>query len=136
MRWRQADSEERQLAWLWGAAALSAVVFRPLWLAAAPLLPACPLHHLTGIPCPTCGSTRAGLALLNGDLLAALMTNPGATLAGMAFILGGALAPLWVRFGGKVPDLPSRWPRWARLAVLGLILANWAWLLATLPRAG
>jgi len=133
VRWRPAGPEERQLAWLWGAAALSALALRPLWLAAAPLLPACPLHHLTGIPCPTCGSTRAGLALLHADLLGALALNPLATLAGIAFVLGGVGAPLWVSFGGPVPEFPARWPLWTRLGVLGAILLNWVWLVVELP---
>lgn len=133
MRWRRATTEDRQLAWLWGAAAVSAVVLRPLWLAAAPVLPACPLRTLTSIPCPTCGSTRAGLALLHADLLGALELNPLATLAGVGFVLGGVAAPLWIQLGGPIPDLPARWPLWGRLGVLGAILLNWVWLVVELP---
>lgn len=131
MRWRPATREERHLAWLWAAAALSAVVLRPFWLLIAPVLPGCPLRTLTGVPCPTCGSTRAGLALLHGDILGALQLNPLATLAGLAFLLGGVLAPLWVGLGRKVPDLPDRWPLGLRITVLAAIIANWVWLLAT-----
>lgn len=133
MRWRRATAEDRQLAWLWGAAAVSAVALRPLWLAMMPVLPACPLRTLTTIPCPTCGSTRAGLALLHADLLGALELNPLATLAGIAFALGGVAAPLWVSLCGPIPDLPVRWPLWARLGALGAILLNWAWLVVALP---
>lgn len=133
MRWHRATAEERQLAWLWGAVAVSSVALRPLWLAVAPFVPACPLRTLTSIPCPTCGSTRAGFALLHADLLAALRLNPLATVAGIAFVAGGVVAPLWVSLGGLVPDLPVRWPRWARLGVAGAILLNWVWLVLALP---
>jgi hypothetical protein len=131
VRWRPATREERHLAWLWAVAVLSAVVLRPFWLLIAPILPACPLRTLTGVPCPTCGTTRAGLALVRGDILGALHFNPLATLAGLAFLLGGVLAPVWLALGRDVPDLPSRWPLGLRIAVLGAIVANWIWLLAT-----
>lgn len=37
--------------------------------------PVCPLHALTGIWCPGCGSLRATHALLRGDVVAALGYN-------------------------------------------------------------
>ena len=86
---------------------------------------------LTGVPCPTCGSTRAGLALVRGDIPGALHFNPLVTVAGIAFLLGGVLAPIWVGLGRKLPDLPDRWPLGLRIAVPAVIVANWVWLLAT-----
>ena len=41
-----------------------------------PLYPPCIFHHITGLYCPGCGSTRAIHALLHGDLLGALRFNP------------------------------------------------------------
>jgi hypothetical protein len=35
----------------------------------------CPIHSLTGVFCPGCGSTRAARALLRGDLELALHNN-------------------------------------------------------------
>lgn len=55
----------------------------PLALLGAPLvlsvgaIPLCAFRHLTGIPCPLCGGTRACAALANGDFLAAWQLNPG-----------------------------------------------------------
>ena len=131
MRWRPATSEERQIAWLWAGAALSVMLLRQFWFLVAPILPACPLRTLIGVPCPTCGSTRAGLALIRGDIPGALYLNPLATVAGLAFLLGGVAAPVWLGLGRKVPDLPSRWPLGLRIAVLAAIVGNWIWLLAS-----
>lgn len=55
----------------------------PLALLGAPLLlslgdlPLCGFHHLTGLPCPLCGGTRACAALVEGNFLAAWQFNPG-----------------------------------------------------------
>jgi hypothetical protein len=55
----------------------------PLALLGAPLvlslgnIPLCAIRHLTGVPCPLCGGTRACAALANGDFLAAWQLNPG-----------------------------------------------------------
>lgn len=44
--------------------------------ASGSLLPECPLHALTGLYCPGCGSTRALHALLHADVATALSMNP------------------------------------------------------------
>ena len=41
-----------------------------------PALPACVFRAATGVPCPTCGTTRGVFALLHGDLRSALRFNP------------------------------------------------------------
>jgi len=65
------------------AALLSALAIA-LWME----VPLCPLAGSFGIPCPGCGLTRATLALLRGDLHAALHFHP------LVFIL----TPLFVGF--------------------------------------
>jgi hypothetical protein len=128
---RTASAEDRQLALLWLAAAVSAVALRPLWLAIAPLLRPCVFRSLTGVPCPTCGTTRAAAALLNGDLPAAIAANPLATAAGLLFIVGAPLVALWTVARGPIPILPIPLPARSRIAVIGLVIANWAWVIAT-----
>jgi hypothetical protein len=36
----------------------------------------CPFHHLTGLPCPLCGITRAWVALVHGRLAEAVGWHP------------------------------------------------------------
>jgi hypothetical protein len=126
---RPPTREERQLALLWGVAAASALVLRPFWLAVAPLMPACPFRQITGVPCPTCGSTHAAVALMHGRLGAALAANPLAAFAGIAFFAGGIVAPLWAALGWPVFSVPAPLPRWLRATLVAAIVANWAWLL-------
>ncbi|MFZ9981845.1 MAG: DUF2752 domain-containing protein [Cyclobacteriaceae bacterium] len=39
-------------------------------------LSVCPVKSIAGIPCPGCGTTRAGIAFLNGHFYEALLINP------------------------------------------------------------
>ena len=119
--------EERQLLWLWGAAAAGALLLWPSLPRLAGLLPGCPFRRLTGLPCLSCGTTRAALALLGGDLTAAFHFNPISAALGIAFVAGGLLAPVWALFRWPVPDaLPTVPPAW-RAAGIALLLAAWGW---------
>jgi hypothetical protein len=126
---RPATREERQLAFLWLAAAVSALALRPLWLAVGPLLRPCVFRSLTGIPCPTCGTTRAAAAFLDGHLITAFAANPLAAAAGLLFVVGAPLAALWALARWPVPVLPKPLPRWFRIAAVAIILANWAYII-------
>lgn len=130
MSWRKLRREERQLAFVWGVLAASSILLRPLWLVLPPYLPKCPFRSLTGVPCPTCGTTHAALAVLHGRPLQALAANPLAALAGAVFIVGGLLAPLWAGANLPIPETPRQWPLWFRVALVAVILANWAYLIA------
>ncbi len=90
----------------------------------------CPARALAGLPCPTCGMTRAFVALAHGDLTAALAASPaGALLAGLAWLL--AVADLGrVALGAPLPRIPERAARAAVAAGAGLLLLNWGWMLA------
>ena len=96
-------------------------------------LPLCALKVLTGLPCPTCGLTRAVLAVTRGDLGAALFFNPLAVVAGTASMLYLAYAAtvLVLRLPRFRPRLSPADARFARAISLLLLLANWVWLIAT-----
>ena len=126
---RSATREERQLAYLWLAAAVSALALKPLWLAVVPALRPCIFRSLTGVPCPTCGTTRAAAAFLDGNLMAALTANPLAAAAGLLFVVGAPLSVLWAITRWPVPVLPTPLPIWVRIGAVVLILANWLYVI-------
>jgi hypothetical protein len=68
----------------------------------------CPLRATTGLDCPLCGATRATVALLRGDVLAAWDLN-ALYVAALPVVL--ALVAWWLVRGST--------PAWSRRPVLG-----------------
>ena len=125
---REPRREDRQLAWVWFFAAVAAPVMAWLWVFVGLGTPGCAFHRMTGLPCPTCGASRAVVAALHGDLLGAFLWNPLVTSAIAVFEVGGLAAPFWLAAGGRVPVLSPRLPRWVKIAIVAAILLDWLWL--------
>ncbi len=84
----------------------------------------CVFRHATDLPCPTCGGTRAAIALAEGQPIRATMSNPLVTMG----LIG---LPVWLVVR-RVRPADTRPVSGRVLAVfLALILANWVYLLAT-----
>jgi hypothetical protein len=91
----------------------------------------CVFKGLTGLPCPTCGSTRTLGRLFALDFAGALSQNPLATLA--AVVVGAwALADLALLPGRRAVgvEIAPRLGFVLRLTALALFLANWLYLIA------
>jgi hypothetical protein len=52
----------------------------------------CLFKNITGIPCPSCGITRALLLLMDGEIRGAVLTNPLGLFAAMALLI----IPFWI----------------------------------------
>ena len=95
------------------------------------LAPACVLKASTGVPCPTCGSTRAALALAGGHLGQALVWNP---LAGLGLLgLSAYLPYAWLVIGNVVSPVRTGWlaapmPVWLRWGCGLLLVTNWIYV--------
>ena len=126
---RAATRDDRSLALVLAAGAASLAAALPFVRWFAPFAPGCVFHALTGVPCPACGTTRAMLALGRGDVAAALGWNPLATFALLFGAAVCALAPVWLLAGRSVPVLGPGLPKWAKIALLTAVAANWAWLI-------
>lgn len=131
MTWRDAQRDDRQIAALWAVSAGGFLALRPLWLAAAGVFPPCLWHRWTGLPCPGCGTTRAVLGLLRGQLGQAFGSNPLAATGVVVFVVVGLVAPVWLAAGGRIPAVGSGpKPGWTAAAALALV-ANWTWLVVS-----
>jgi hypothetical protein len=87
----------------------------------------CWFKRATGLPCPTCGTTRALEALASGRLLDALAVNPlvMVLLSAMALVLAVRVMTrraLTVRLSAPL----RRGALWAALAIVAL---NWVYLI-------
>lgn len=118
---------------IYGSLAVVAL-FAARFLPVLNLAPACSFRALTGLPCPTCGSTRSLVQFAEGNLLSAFAMNP---LAFSAFLL----AILWLVYGTitLLFDLPritlslaeTEKKRFHIFCILAFI-ADWAYLLTVL----
>jgi hypothetical protein len=95
--------------------------------------PVCLFKKATGIPCPSCGATRSMIALINGDLLKAILWNP----VGLLLLGGLVIFPFWLlhdlalkknsfhvfyaRAEKIITQKQVAWP------LIVLILLNWCW---------
>ena len=77
---------------MWGLAGM--VLTSPLALRFAQFLEhqpsLCPLQNFAGLPCPSCGGTRAAFYLWGGDPVQAVKSNAGVVL--IATAVAGAIA--------------------------------------------
>jgi len=93
-------------------------------------LPTCPFKMLTGLPCPTCGVTRAVMAMTRFDLGAAFAFNPlavvGAAL-GLAYLAYASIVLAW-RLPRFRPVLAPRDAALVRVGAIALLSANWIYL--------
>jgi len=88
-----------------------------------PILPPCLFHQLTGWHCPGCGSTRALLALMEGDPVRACRNNL-ALAAALPFLGWWAIQRLR---GRSLPRCG-----WWLPALVGVVIAVY-WVLRNLP---
>ena len=122
-----AEPAARGVAAWWLVSALAVLAAIPFAPKLAPYAPACPLRALTGVPCLSCGGTRAVVALARGNPLEAFASNPLVVVGVVAFVLGGLAAPVWLAFGGRWPALRVLpWP--VRIAAVVLVVASWLWV--------
>jgi hypothetical protein len=92
----------------------------------------CFFKTVTGLPCMTCGSTRALGRLATLDFLGALQVNPLATVAIVALLAVGLLQLALLVQGRTLRlALPTGVGRWWWILLGVLVVVNWAYLIWT-----
>lgn len=92
----------------------------------------CWLHRLTGIPCPSCGGTRAFVAMAHGHFVQGFLLNP---LAAVAFVLILVAVPYCIAVvllrkpRLRLTAVSSRDHATLVASVAGLIAVNWTYLI-------
>lgn len=89
----------------------------------------CIFKNVTGVPCPSCGSTRATVHLLQGHFWDSILLNPLALVANILIVL----STFWMLIDIKnnketfFPFLKKDWAMGIKIVLLIIILSNWAW---------
>ncbi|MCL4783698.1 MAG: DUF2752 domain-containing protein [Bryobacterales bacterium] len=107
----------------WGMAVLGILGAGALYLTPPGqswLLPSCPIHAVSGMYCPGCGTARALHALLHGRLAEALDSN--LLLVALLPLLAGLALLLFVDAvrDNRVRDL--RLPSWAAFGLVAIVV--------------
>lgn len=93
----------------------------------------CLFKNVTGIPCPSCGTTHAVLKLVHMDWTGAIMDNP----LGYVIGIGLLVMPVWIAYDqlkGK-STFYDRYKKtealirnkWVAASLILLVTANWIW---------
>jgi hypothetical protein len=130
---RRLDKNEIDHELIWLGASVVAIGMAAGWFLLGLPWPRCAFHDLTGLPCVTCGMTRAAIQFFQGHLLSALEWNPlvFVALCGVAIFNGYALFVLLARAPRFRIALQSRnEKRSARIIIIAALLSNWGYLLA------
>jgi|LakMenE01Jun11ns_1017448.scaffolds.fasta_scaffold9269182_2 hypothetical protein len=100
---------------------------------AKPGLQICVLKNTMGLPCPSCGTTRSVLHLVQGDLSTALLMNP----FGIIVFIGLVVFPFWIIYDywNAKRTLWTYYLQFIKffsnkkfsLFVIVLVLLNWIW---------
>jgi len=126
---KKREAGELEFGIIYGTIALVAVGLARV-LPLTKLAPACLFRSLTGVPCPTCGTTRALMHFSRGEMAMAISENPlfvlFLTLALLYFFVNSIAALLRLP---RVVILLSSVERNLLTAAAGFsIAANWTYL--------
>jgi len=93
----------------------------------------CLFKRITTIPCPSCGTTRSVMSILQGNFADALYWNP----FGLILTLVLLITPFWISYdlAGHNDTLFRAYNRaelilrrtWIAIPLIGLVVLNWIW---------
>jgi hypothetical protein len=89
----------------------------------------CIIKSITGIPCPSCGSTRATILLFDGKFSESLMMNPFGILTNILIFasVGWMFRDIIRNRETFFPFLRKRWDYRIVITIIIIVLLNWIW---------
>ena len=130
---RQLTVSEIDHELLWLSVSLGGLIAAALWFALHLPWPHCVFHELTGLPCLTCGATRAAMQFFHGNFLVALKWNPLAFAGLCAVSMFDVYAAVVLATRAprlRIAYLTSIEKSFGRMLVVALFLLNWVYLLS------
>ena len=93
----------------------------------------CIFKNITGVPCPSCGTTRAIQLILHGKIIESLYMNPFGIIVAILM----TVAPFWILydvivqkesflFFYKKSEETIR-IKWLSIVLIILVILNWIW---------
>lgn len=118
---------------IYGSIAIMALV-AARYLPITDMVPSCAFKAFTGIPCPTCGTTRSLMHLAHGDIAGSLILNPLFSLVMVTalFLFFARLACLPVNRSRITLTHTRPEGTLLRAGMAGIFLANWIYLIFNL----
>lgn len=97
----------------------------------------CLFKSLTHLPCPSCGTTRALVLLMQGNIGRSILENPFGVFLALALVV----VPLWIAVDTlRRSDSLLRWyvsgerllsgNKWISVPAIALVVINWVWNIA------
>ncbi len=98
------------------------------------LAPDCVFKVMTGMPCPTCGSTRAVILLSQGNILSAFRMNPATSAVFVAALVAFLcrITALAFNLPGMRIGLSDHEKNLVRVSAVLALLLNWGYLITSL----
>jgi hypothetical protein len=122
---------DHELVWL--TVSLGSFALAALWFGLRLPWPRCIFHDLTGLPCLTCGATRAAIQFFHGNLVRAWKWNP-LVFAGLCaiavFDVYAVLVLVTRRPRLRIAQLTANEKNSMRLVVVALLALNWVYVLS------
>ena len=129
---RQLAPNELDHELIWLSVSLASFACAGAWLGFGLPWPQCVFHHVTGLPCITCGMTRSAMAFFHGDLLRAFNWNPliFVSLCGLSIFDFYAFAVVITRAPRLRISFSAAAQNYGRGTMVGALALNWMYLLA------
>ncbi len=131
LAFRKLNAGETDHEVIWPMVSAACLILALIWIRLQLPVPACAFHAATGLPCPTCGATRAVVALLDGKVWEAWKLNPlvFASISAICVFDAYAVIAWWLR-GWRLRTTfgPTLQRAAVRGAVIGAVALNWIYL--------